>query len=303
MTLIAVAQITSTPSIPQNIKLITKFIQSAIKQNAKIIFFPEASDYIAPNAQISKSLATPYNESPLIKSIIDLLKLNQKKGNLIDVVIGIHEPSNDALNRTKNTCLYINSNGELLQRYQKIHLFDVNIKNGPILQESKSVEPGDSILPPFKTPIGMLGLAICYDLRFPELSLTLRSQNAQILTFPSAWTVKTGPQFHTLGKAIAILTQCYVILPAQVGVHCKGRESYGGSCVIDPLGNIIGMLKKHEVLVSNNDDNDNNDDPNSDNNNENGILIADIDLELVDNTRKNMPLWNQRRYDVYPKLG
>lgn len=291
MTLIAVAQITSTPSIAQNIKLITKLIQNAITQNAKIIFFPEAADYIAPNAQVSKSLASSYNDSPLIQSIANLLKDNHQNGNSIDVVIGIHEPSNDALNRTKNTCLYINSNGTLLQRYQKLHLFDVNIKNGPILQESKSVEPGNSIIPPFPTPAGLLGLAICYDLRFPELSLSLRTQNAQILTFPSAWTVKTGPQFHTLGKAIAILTQCYVVLPAQVGIHCDGRESYGGSCVIDPLGNILAMLPKHEVLGTPNQEGDND------------ILVVDIDLDLLDNVRKNMPLWEQRRYDIYPKLG
>lgn len=303
MVLVAAGQLCSSSSLKENGLRAAALIRKAVAQNARVIFLPEASDYIASNAAHSKALVTPYETSPFIEAIRETLKELHSAGKFIQVAVGIHEPAvGDPLNRTKNTLVYLDTDGELLHRYQKLHLFDVDIPNGPILKESNSVQPGSQVLPPFDTPAGKLGLAICYDLRFPELALRLRTLGAQILTYPSAWTMKTGPHFQTLGTAMAILTQSYVVLPAQKGVHNvhadteassadpsdapKGskRESYGHTCIIDPNGTILAQC--------------------SDASNSDQICVADIDLSVVDRMRTNMPLWSQRRgkevfgYDV-----
>lgn len=299
MVLIAAGQLCSSSNLAENGLKAARLIRKAASLDAKIIFLPEAADYIASNASHSKSIVKSYDTSPFISTITETLQDLHSHGKFIQVAVGIHEPTTlteDSLNRTKNTLVYLDSNGNLLQRYQKIHLFDVDIPNGPILKESNSVQPGNKIIKPFKTPAGNLGLGICYDLRFPELALRLRTQGAQLLTYPSAWTMKTGPHFQTLGKAMAILTQCYVILPAQKGVHdtnsglvnipsassssSSKRESYGHTCIIDPNGSIIAEC--------------------SDAIDGEQICIADIDLDVVEKMRTNMPLWSQRRgVDVF----
>jgi beta-ureidopropionase len=296
MVLIAAGQLCSSSNLAENGIHAAKLIRKAASFNAKMIFLPEASDYLASNAQHSKSLVKSIDSSPFIIKIRETLKDLHLNGKFINVAVGIHEPTiNDSKNRTKNTLIYLDTNGDLLYKYQKIHLFDVDIPNGPILKESNSVQPGNKIIDPFDTPAGKLGLGICYDLRFPELALNLRSKGAQILTFPSAWTIKTGPHFQTLGKAIAILTQSYVVLPAQKGIHDVSfgkigdevlvgskRESFGHTCIIDPNGTILAECSDVGV------------------NDENGqICIADIDLDIVEKMRINMPLWNQRRPDVF----
>lgn len=289
MVLIAAGQLCSSSNLKENGLRAASLIRKAVKQNAKIIFLPEAADYIASSAEHSKKLVKAYEVSPFIKEIRETLKELHNNGEFIQVAVGIHEPTiDDPLNRTKNTLVYLDSNGDLLQRYQKLHLFDVDIKNGPILKESNSVQPGNEIIPPFETPAGKLGLAICYDLRFPELALRLRSLGADILTYPSAWTMKTGPHFQVLGKSMAILTQSYVVLPAQKGVHdvtADGsdvhvkpgtkRESYGHTCIIDPNGSILAEC--------------------SDAVDGDQICVADVALSVVAKMRTNMPLWQQRR--------
>ncbi|GMM44958.1 putative hydrolase [Pichia kluyveri] len=268
---VAAAQICSTNDLLANGLKVASLIRKAANDNIKLIFFPEASDYIASSTEESIAIAKPINSSPFIKPIIDTLKELQS----IDVVVGVHVPSISNPNKTINTLLYFNKFGEITEKYEKLHLFDVDIPNGPILKESNSVIAGNKILPPFDTPVGKLGLAICYDLRFPELSLKLRSLNAQILTFPSAWTIKTGPHFHKLAQACAIYTQCYVILPAQGGEHNEKRKSFGHTCIIDPNGEIVAEI------------------------NEEGYCVGEIDLQLLNNIRTAMPLWNHKRWDVY----
>ena len=294
MVLVAAGKLCSSSSLKENGLRAAALIRRAVAQNAKIIFLPEAADYIASNATHSKALAQSYETSPFIETIRATLKELHCGGQSIQVAVGIHEPAaNDPLQRTKNTLVYLDADGELLHRYQKLHLFDVDIPNGPILKESNSVQPGSEVLPPFDTPAGKLGLAICYDLRFPELALRLRTLGAEILTYPSAWTMKTGPHFQGLGRSMAILTQSYVVLPAQKGVHdvladTKGsaaapdtpatgskRESYGHTCIIDPNGTILAEC--------------------SDASDADQLCVADIDLDVVDKMRTNMPLWSQRR--------
>ena len=188
--------------------------------------------------------------------------------------MGIHEPAEGG-KRVKNTLIWIDEVGAITQRYQKLHLFDVDIKDGPILKESTSVEPGREILPPFETPVGKVASMICFDLRFPTLSARLRDLGAQVLTYPSAFTVPTGKAGHweMLLRARAVENQAYVIAAAQVGRHGGKRVSFGHSMVVDSWGKVVveaGGVEEPELVV------------------------ADVDLEGLEKVRREMPLVPRR---------
>lgn len=207
----------------------------------------------------------------------------------LPINVGVHEPA--ANGKVKNTLLWINEKGHIAQRYQKLHLFDVDIKNGPQLKESNNVERGTKILDPFETPVGKLGLQICFDMRFPEPGLALRNRGAQIIAYPSAFTIPTGKAGHweILLRGRAIETQSYIIAAAQVGVHDDDgkRRSYGHSMIIDPWGKIVAELGGDEGDGSAWKD-------------EGEIAVAEIDLDYVEKVRAQIPL--RQRTDVYPTL-
>jgi deaminated glutathione amidase len=193
--------------------------------------------------------------------------------------------------------IWINDHGDITSRYQKIHLFDVDLgPGGPALKESASVEPGMEILPPIDTPVGKLGMMICFDLRFPEISLALRRQGAQVMVYPSAFTVPTGKaHWETLLRARAIESQAYVVAAAQCGRHNGKRVSYGDSIVVGPWGEVVGRLER---VV----------DPDAEKGGVGGgkggrepqLLVVDLDLGLVKKARREVPLL--RRTDVYSEL-
>ncbi|KAL9126178.1 MAG: hypothetical protein Q9217_004740, partial [Psora testacea] len=160
-------------------------ISKAVTAGAKALFLPEASDYIASSPAETISLAVPTSKSPFVRG---LQHEASKHGLAINV--GIHEPAEGG-KRVKNTLIWIDEEGEIVHHYQKLHLFDVDIPDGPVLKESDSVEPGSALVPPFSTALGVVGLMICFDLRFPMLSTRLRDLGAQVLTYPSAFTVPT----------------------------------------------------------------------------------------------------------------
>ncbi|KAK5661590.1 hypothetical protein OQA88_9688 [Cercophora sp. LCS_1] len=271
----AVGQLTSTASMAHNLRLCQQLVSKAARSGANALFLPEATDYIASSADESVGLVKPVDESEFVLGLRE-----EARRERLPIHVGVHEPGVDS-RKVKNTVLWINENGDIAQRYQKIHLFDVDIKDGPVLKESASVEPGSRILPPFSTPVGKVASAICFDLRFPEISIALRRQGADIITFPSAFTVPTG-QAHwgPLLQARAIETQSYVIAAAQVGKHNEKRTSYGHSMIINPWGVVLAELDKAD------------DEP--------AIAIADIDFDLLKKIRAEMPL--ARRTDVYPEV-
>ena len=174
----------------------------------------------------------------------------------------------DALpGKTYNTCVVVDPHGALVSRYRKIHLFDIDLPGRAVLRESRNTAPGDQPVV-CATPLARLGLSVCYDLRFPELYRTLVVRGgAQVLLVPAAFTVPTGAaHWHVLLRSRAIENQCYVVAAAQAGQHNPERASYGHTLVVDPWGAVIAERAEGE-----------------------GLVMAEIDLDLVDETRQRMP--------------
>ncbi|CCQ10396.1 FIG003879: Predicted amidohydrolase / Omega amidase (Nit2 homolog) [Pseudoalteromonas luteoviolacea B = ATCC 29581] len=170
--------------------------------------------------------------------------------------------------------MVLNQSGECVGRYNKLHLFDVDVADTTKqYRESNGTAPGEHI-EVVNTPFGHLGLSICYDIRFPSLYQTLRSKGANVLLVPSAFTIVTGQaHWHALLKARAIETQSYVIAPAQFGHHANGRETYGHSMIISPWGETLNEL---ETGV--------------------GSIGAQLDLNKLNEIRQSMPVAAHNRF-------
>ncbi|GAK68071.1 carbon-nitrogen hydrolase [Moesziomyces antarcticus] len=290
MVLAAVAQIKSTGVIADNLAQAVSVIQRAARSGAKAIFLPEATDFIAPTAAVAE-LTRSADNAEFVRGI-----QTAARDAKVWVSVGIHEPPSaeqDARDKVENrgrlrcynTQLLIDQQGDILDKYRKLHLFDVDIKGGLKILESDSTLKGSQLLAPRQTAIGNIGLLTCYDLRFPEPSLSLRRQGAQVLTYPSAFTVRTGAaHWETLLRARAIETQSYVLAAAQVGAHDRTkRVSWGHAMIVDPWGSVIAQAPDIQPYKAT-------------------YCMADIDLEALENTRQEMPLWHQRRDDIFPQL-
>jgi deaminated glutathione amidase len=175
--------------------------------------------------------------------------------------------------RVANSSLLIDADGKRVVRYDKIHLFDVTIPGrNEQYRESTHVVPGRKPVIA-DTPVGKLGLSVCYDMRFPELYRELVSQGAEWLAMPAAFTVPTGrAHWETLLRARAIENLCYVVAPAQSGVHSSGRETYGDSLIIDYWGQVLSRLARGT-----------------------GVIAADIDLASQAESRTRFPALDNRR--------
>jgi len=274
--LVAVCQMTSTSDKCKNYQVVSNLVAQAKHRNACIAFFPEACDYLADNKKDIVAFAESL-DGPTVSSY---KKLASEHGIWLSLG-GLHEKLVDNDEKISNTHVLINNEGALVAAYRKMHLFDMENKDtGVRLVESDYVVRGNEITPPVSTPAGSLGLSICYDMRFAELSLALRNMGAQMLTFPSAFTYQTGAaHWEVLLRARAIETQCYVIAAAQTGAHNKKRVSWGHAMIVDPWGTVIAQCPETT-----------------------GIAVAEIDLELLEKVRKNMPCENHRRDDLYPTI-
>ncbi|XP_014474246.1 PREDICTED: nitrilase homolog 1 [Dinoponera quadriceps] len=273
--LIAVCQMRSISDKVKNLEVVTSLAIEAKRRSAAIAFFPEACDYLADNKKDIVAMA-----EPLSGQTVASYKEIASKNDIWLSLGGIHEASPDA-QKIYNTHILINNEGQLVATYRKIHLFDMDNKDtGVRLMESDYVLRGTEIVPPVLTPIGKLALSICYDMRFPELSLTLRNMGAQILTYPSAFTYQTGAaHWEVMLRARAVENQCYVVAAAQTGAHNKKRTSWGHAMIVDPWGAVVAQCAEKT-----------------------GIATAEIDLELLEKVRKNMPCEEHRRTDLYSKM-
>ncbi|NXX86623.1 NIT1 amidase, partial [Urocolius indicus] len=276
--LVAVAQVTSTPDKEQNLAACSGLVREAAQRGACLIFLPEGFDYIGSDTAQTLSLSEGL-DGPLMGSYKELAR---ECGVWLSLG-GFHERGQDwaTTRRIYNCHVLLDAAGHLVAAYRKTHLCDVELESRVSMRESSFTNPGSAIVPPVSTPAGQLGLAVCYDLRFPELSLALRRAGADILTYPSAFTFPTGSaHWEVLLRARAIESQCYVVAAAQTGQNHERRLSYGHSLVVDPWGAVVAQCREGP-----------------------GLCYAEIDLEYVQRVRRQIPVHSHRRHDLYGTVG
>ncbi|GAA5972620.1 hypothetical protein JCM11641_002940 [Rhodosporidiobolus odoratus] len=285
MVLAAVGQLCSTNNVAHNARLCTSIIRRAAATQARVVYLPEASDFIA-EAQEVAGLSEPIEGGSFVEAV-----RRQARESKVWVGVGVHEKGSE--DKCYNTNLLISPDGQIAQAYRKLHLFDVNNAGSPIILESRTTLRGKELLDPVDTAVGKIGLLTCYDLRFPEVSLSLRRRGAQLITYPSAFTTRTGPpHWDVLLRARAIETQCYVLAPAQVGQHAPGRQSWGHAVIVSPWGDIVAQASDRQPKYP----------PDEADEDAGQFVVADIELDWLEKIRRDMPLWEQRREDVYPIL-
>ncbi|CRK45030.1 hypothetical protein BN1723_006400 [Verticillium longisporum] len=289
MAIAAIGQICSTASLAHNLEQCVRLVAKAAAGNAKVLFLPEAADYIASSPQESLALALPQDQSPFVIGLQDAARKHS-----LAVNVGIHVAADGISSKLLNRSLWINSDGTInhAATYDKLHLFDYGS-----LRESATVRPGTALTAPFASPLGLnIGSLICFDLRFPEPALALAqpgagspfaATKAHVLLYPSAFTPRTGrAHWEVLLRARAIETQSWIVAAAQVGRHNGKRSSYGHSLVVDPWGSVkleLGGVDSEGTAEEGA---------------EGAIGFVDIDVEVVNKVREEMPL--ARRMDVYP---
>ena len=267
MTKIALVQFKASTKKEKNLNTILNYIKKASTRGAKLCAFPEFMMFYTSSSQTPKQL---FDLSETIKGNFVTTIAKCAKEQSIQVVGTFYERSKKN-NRVYDTSFLINQYGNVVSTYRKIHLYDALG-----FRESDKMTAGSKIAKPVKTTIGKLGMMICYDLRFPEMSRTLANAGSEILVIPSAWVKGKMKEEHwlTINKTRAIENGCYVIAPDQVGnIYC------GRSVVVDPFGKILVDMKKRQ-----------------------GISVVDIDYNKIKQTRKVLPLLQNRRTDVYSSL-
>lgn len=271
-----------------NLAACQSLAKKATSAGARALFLPEAADYIAGSSEESVSLCQPARTSPFVLG----LQRTAKESSLF-INVGIHEPTEPPSNRIRNTLIWIDNQGNIAHRYQKLHMFDIDLRpGGPRLKESDSSEPGKELVQPYDGIPGMgrIGSLICFDVRFPEPSLALRRLGSDIILYPSAFTVPTGKQhWEVLLRARAIETQSWVLAAAQCGRHNGKRVSYGDTIAIDPTGKIVDRLDRVGDA-----------DAEQEGARQPQLLTVNIDLDVNNSVRRGIPL--VRRTDVYAEL-
>ena len=264
---VAIVQFKASTNKEMNLKKIISYISKAALKNATLCAFPEFMMFYTNSTQTPKQLASLAEtiNGNFVKTIAKAAKESK-----IQVVGSFYENSK-AKDRVYDTSFVINKSGVVISTYRKIHLYDALG-----FRESDKMAPGSKIAKPVKTSVGKVGMMICYDLRFPEMSRSLAVSGSEVLVAPSAWVKGKMKEEHwiAINKTRAIENGCYVIAPDQVGnIYC------GRSLAVDPYGKILLDMKKKQ-----------------------GIGYVAIDLNKVKQTRKVLPLLKTRRTDIYPTL-
>lgn len=252
-----------------------RLIREAKDKGADYVQTPEVSNIIQQNRKALFEILASEEDDLSLKAYRELaaeLKIHLHIGSL-----ALRATPERAVNRS----FLIAPTGDILARYDKIHMFDITLEGGESYRESANYQPGDTAVIS-DLPWGRIGLTICYDVRFPALYRALAEAGASFITVPSAFTVRTGEaHWHTLLRARAIENGCFIFAAAQAGKHESGRETYGHSLIIDPWGEILA-----EGGV------------------ETGVVLAKIDPAKVQSVRNNIPsLQHGRRFGLVDPNG
>jgi deaminated glutathione amidase len=231
--LAAAVQMNSLPDLQKNLTQAEDLIELAARQGAELVCLPENFSFLGDeDAKMAQAEAIAQSSEKFLKQIAQRYQITLLGG-------GFPVPTENG--KVYNTALLIGPAGEELSRYEKVHLFDVNLPDGNTYRESSTVLAGLQLPPVYPSKdLGHLGLSVCYDVRFPELYRHLAQMGAEVLFIPAAFTAYTGKDhWQVLLQARAIENTCYVIAPAQTGRHNAIRQSHGHAVIIDPWGVIL----------------------------------------------------------------
>lgn len=234
MTRIAILQMTSGIDLDANARQVVRAIEDASDRKAQMLFTPEMSGLLDRDRGRACDKIVPEDEN----SFLDAVRDGAAKNGLWTCIGSLAVKREDG--RWVNRSIVIAPDGSIAARYDKIHMFDVELATGESWRESAAYAPGEQVTVVDGTPLGRLGLTICYDIRFPALFEALGRAQCDAIAIPAAFTVPTGrDHWHVLQRARAIEASAFVVAAAQVGKHEDGRETYGHSLVIDPWGKVL----------------------------------------------------------------
>ena len=264
----AIFQMTSGVDPAANGTAIVTMIARAKAEGADMLFTPEMAGYLdRDRARATVTLRCEAEDAVLAQ----VREAAAKHGLWVHLgSLPLKDERSDG--RWANRSFMIDGNGEIRTRYDKIHLFDVDLATGESWRESSVYGPGEQVVA-VDTPWARMGLSVCYDMRFPDLYRALTNAGATVLLMPAAFTVPTGQaHWHVLLRARAIEAGCFVIAAAQTGRHEDGRETYGHSLIVDPWGEIVLDMGT-----------------------EAGLSLAEIDLSRIEEVRGRVPAIANRR--------
>ena len=265
----AAIQMASGPNISANLNEVYRLVNGAVTQGAKLVVLPENFAFMGRQ---DRDMITAADDIEQPGEILNFLSRIAREFD-IWILGGTIALKSTQANKVYAASLLYNHQGEIVARYNKMHLFDIDLgeKHGAY-QESAIIEAGNEIVVT-DTPFGKIGIAVCYDIRFPELFRRMQQQGMQILLLPAAFTQITGKaHWEIVNRSRAIENLCYVVAANQGGFHVNGRETHGNSMIINPWGKILDQLPKGS-----------------------GFVMADINLGELNKTRKNFPVLKHRR--------
>lgn len=272
MTIVAALQMVSGANREDNLRQAEQLIASAVEQGAKLIVLPENFAHMGMTETDKLALREQPGQGP-IQSFLS----EQAKRHGLWLVGGTIPMAGATANRVRAACLVYDDQGRQVARYDKIHLFDVSLtETNESYRESDTIEPGDQLVV-VDTPLGRMGIAVCYDLRFPEMFRQMGGAELDFIVIPSAFTATTGQaHWEILLRARAVENLCYVIAADQGGQHDNGRETFGDSMIVDPWGKVLDRLIQGA-----------------------GVVTATIDHTLLQRLRRNFPALDHRRLDLW----
>ena len=256
---------TRTPATPEaGLAHVAPLVRRAAEGGARLILTPEGTNLLEQRRDRRGAVIRDEADDPCVQGL-RALAAELKVWLLIGSAIVKSGHAGD--DRAANRSLLIDDAGAIVARYDKLHVFDVDLPNGEVYRESANIRPGDAAAVA-DTPWGRLGLTVCYDVRFPHLFRRLAKAGADMIAVPAAFTVPTGEaHWETLLRARAIETGAFILAPAQGGTHEDGRRTWGRSTVVGPWGEVIAKLDH--------------DDP--------GVLFATLNLDAVEQARRAVP--------------
>ena len=281
MNTIATIQLTSSQIVEQNLSVVETLVVSAAAQGAELIILPEnfaalASPQVTEIASRESSV-----DGPIRRFIAQLAKTTGVWIVAGTIPVPIRPDGSTVPDgRLRAACFVFDAAGREVARYDKIHMFDVNVDdNQKHYRESDVFEPGTELVV-VSSPFGRLGLTVCYDIRFPEQYRALLHKGAEVICVPSAFTRATGSaHWQILARSRAIENGCYVVAACQWGNHDSGRQTWGESIVVDPWGEIVNSQPTGV-----------------------GIGLAQLDLSGLNSIRANMPILEQCRFAVVDNI-